>query len=682
MYAATRTDIAGIGFVFSADDPYTGIDFDTCRDPETGALDAWAMATLAGFDSYAETSPSGTGIKAFVQATLPAHGIRRTRPDGLPGGMVEMYDRGRFFTVTGHHVPDAPATIHDAQEAVDALYTRLTSAKTRDDAGEARKADDKQETRNTLTDDELITVASRGKNGAKFNALWMGGMTGYASHSEADLALCSLIAFYTGPDAARVDRLFRQSRLMRPKWNEKRGTETYGEKTVKETIARRSEYWQPGERYADYREQQAIQGSDTTGSELDAKAWMPPANTWPEPLADEAYHGLAGEFVRLIAPQTEADPVAILAQFLTAFGNCIGRSPHFMAEADRHGMNLYAVLVGESSRGRKGTSWGHVRRIFDKVDEKWAATRILDGLSSGEGLIQQCRDPEHDADGNVKDPGAHDKRLLVQASEFANVLQVQGRDGSTLSGHLRNAWDGRSLRTLTRTPLVATAPHISLLGHVTRDELLRLFDDTSAVNGYGNRFQWFAVRRSKLLPLGGRISDADLVPIGARLSEAVYHARAVSEIIRDEQATAIWEAVYADLSKDTPGVLGAMTARAEPQVMRLACVYALLDCSRVIRIEHLLAALGVWAYCERSARWIFGDRLGDPVADEILRDLRAAPAGRTRTEISGLFSNKREATRITHALEALEARGLARCEHTRPEGGIGRDVERWYAATR
>jgi len=435
-YAATHTNIAGIGYVFGADDPYTGLDFDNCRDPVTGELDAWAAAALAGLDSYAEVSPSGTGIKAFVTATLPAHGIRRKRPDDLPGGMVEMYDRSRFFTVTGHHVRDTPASIHDAQEAVDALYARLTSAKPRNDAqpsSAARKADDKQETRDTLTDDELITVASRGKNGAKFTDLWVGSTAGYASHSEADLALCSLLAFYTGPDAARIDRLFRQSRLMRPKWNEKRGTARYGEKTVEETIALRSEYWQPGERYDEYRERQAIQDGDTAAGEPDTKAWTPPANTWPEPLAEEASYGIAGEFVRLIAPQTEADPVAILAQFLTAFGNCIGRSPHFMAEADRHGVNLYGVLVGESSRGRKGTSWGHVRRIFEKVDEKWSATRIMDGLSSGEGLIQQVRDPERDADGNVKEPGAEDKRLLVQASEFANVLQVQGRDGSTLS---------------------------------------------------------------------------------------------------------------------------------------------------------------------------------------------------------------------------------------------------------
>ncbi len=280
-YAANHTEIAGVGYMFSQDDPYSGIDFDTCRGLETGALDTWAEATLAGFDSYAEVSPSGTGIKAFVKATLPDHGIRSKRPDDLPGGTVEMYDRGRFFTVTGHHVRNTPATIHDAQEAVTALYARLTSAKPRDDAAPssaARKTDDKQATRDTLTDDELITAAREARNGAKFTDLWMGNIADYASHSEADLALCSLLAFYTGPDAARIDRLFRESRLMRSKWDEKRGTETYGEMTVAKALSGLTAYWQPGERYADNRERQAIQSGDTTASEPDAAPrdeWTP-----------------------------------------------------------------------------------------------------------------------------------------------------------------------------------------------------------------------------------------------------------------------------------------------------------------------------------------------------------------------------------------------------------------------
>ncbi len=412
------------------------------------------------------------------------------------------------------------------------------------------------------------------------------------------------------------------------------------------------------------------------------EVWTPPTDTWPVPLAEEAFYGIVGEIVRAIEPHTEADPAALLIQLLVAAGNCIGRSPHFMAEADYHALNLFTVLVGDSAKGRKGTSWGHIRRIFESVDAAWM-TRIMDGLSSGEGLIHEVRDPQtSQRDGEkIIEPGVADKRLLVQAPEFANVLRVQMREGSTLSGVLRTAWDRGGLQTMVRkNPLTATHAHISIVGHVTRDELLRLFEATDAANGFGNRFLWFAVRRSKLLPLGGRIGEVDFAPLTDRLTRAVQFARTVGEITRDEAATEVWCDVYAILSDAKPGMLGAMTARAEAQVMRLACLYAVLDTSRVIREEHLLAALAVWAYSAESARWIFGDRLGDPVADEILRSLRMNPDGITRTEVSDLFGRHKNANQITTALHALEARGMARCGREAPTGGVGRHIERWYAA--
>ncbi len=688
MYAATRTNIAGIGYMFSADDPYTGIDFDTCRDPETGELDAWATATLAGFDSYAEVSPSGTGIKAFVKATLSNHGIRRKRPDDLPGGMVEMYDRGRFFTVTGHHVRDTPATIHDAQAGVDALYARLTRTKTRDDTAGARKPDDKQATRDTLTDDELIAFASRSRNGAKFTALWMGSTVGYPSHSEADIALCSLLAFYTGPDAARIDGLFHQSRLMRPKWDERHGADTYGAITVAHAVSSRTEYWQPGERYADYREWQAIQGGDTTASEPDIKAWTPPANTWPEPLADEAYYGLAGEFVRAVEPESEADPVAILGQFLVLFGNCAGRSPYYLIEADKHHTNLNLVTVGDTSSGRKGVALNRARQPFATADEKWEAKRVKGGLSSAEGLIWQVHDPIYEWQTDrktkesayvMKDPGKDDKRFCAAETEFAGVLRQFQRDGNNLSGLIRDAFDKGNLESLTKnSPAKATGAHISILGHITKDELLRYLDTTEAANGLGNRFLWLCVKRSKYLPDGGQ--PVDLAPITARLMDALVFARKAGLMTRDDETRTLWHAVYRPLSEGKPGLLGAMIARSAPIVVRLSMIYALLDCSSVIRKEHLTAAIALWDYAEASARYIFGDALGDAVADEILGALRRAPDGLTRTQISEALGRNQKADRINRSLALIERNGLARCMQIGGGPGEGRPVERWFAA--
>jgi len=682
-YAATRTNIAGIGYVFSADDPHTGIDFDTCRDPETGELDAWAAAALAGFDSYAEVSPSGTGIKAFVQATLPDHGIRRKRPDGIPGGMVEMYDTGRFFTATGHHVRDTPATIHDAQEAVNALYARLTSTKARDDAALSsgmRKADDKQATRDTLTDDELIARASRATNGAKFTELWMGSTVGYASHSEADSALCSLLAFYTGPDAARIDRLFRESRLMRPKWDERRGAETYGEMTVAKALNGRTAFWQPGERYADVCERTGGRGGETTAGESDATAWTPPTAPYPEPLASEAFYGLPGKIVRVIEPHTESDPAALLLQLLVGAGNLIGRTPTLMMDGAAHHPNLFAVLVGTTSKARKGTSWRQIRRLLAMVDPAWADKRITGGLSSGEGLIEAVADPPPD---DNPPPEPIDKRLMIQVGEFASVLAVQGREGNTLSAVLRDAWDGDTLTVLNRkaNKLRATSPHISMVAHVTRDELLRMLQTTEAANGYANRFLWGAVRRRKLLPRGGNLTDAMLLPLADRLKDAVLKARQTRHITLTEQAWELWDDIYAELSQEQAGLLGAITARAEPLVLRLAMIYALMDSTAEIDVPHLMAGCAVWEYCQQSAAWIFGDRLGDPDGDVLLSHLRQRPEGITRTEIHGLFGRNRSAAQVNRALTALEEKNLARRVEEVPDSNRRQRTERWYAVT-
>lgn len=412
-------------------------------------------------------------------------------------------------------------------------------------------------------------------------------------------------------------------------------------------------------------------------------------STWPAPLADHAIHGLAGQFTRIVEPHSESDSAALLGQFLLAFGNAAGASPHFLAEADKHGININAVFVGETAKARKGTSWGHVLRVIKAADPDWSHC-ITSGLSSGEGLIWQVRNPIMRRDpikekGRVvgyeeviADEGIADKRLLTFESEFASVLRVSSRDGNTLTAVIRNAWDTGDLSTLTKNHAArATGAHISILGHITRTELLRYLEDTEAANGFGNRFLWLCVRRSKILPEGGNLSEADLAPIVHKVTEALCFARGMGELRRDVEAREIWFRVYEDLSEGQPGLLGAMIARAEAQVMRLACIYALLDLSPTIRKEHLLAALAVWDYAEASARFIFGERMGDPVADKIMGALAQAPQGLTRTDISSLFGRHRTARDIERALRNLKSTGHIR--HAQEATG-GRSAERWTMA--
>ena len=229
----------GLGYMFCGD--YTGIDLDHCVQAD-GCVDAWAQHWLTHLDSYAEYSPSGTGIHILVRGTIP-HGLRRRVP-GAPHteAAIELYCQRRYFTITGRHVQGTPTTIQTRPEVLTALYTELTASRKHPQERETRP---RASTRSlALSDQALLEKAMAARNGALFRALWQGDSSRYPSPSEADQALCTLLAFWTDGDAARVDRLFRQSGLYtgseerRQKWDRPaRSGETYGQGTIRQAIA-------------------------------------------------------------------------------------------------------------------------------------------------------------------------------------------------------------------------------------------------------------------------------------------------------------------------------------------------------------------------------------------------------------------------------------------------------------
>jgi len=277
----------------------------------------------------------------------------------------------------------------------------------------------------------------------------------------------------------------------------------------------------------------------------------------------------------------------------------------------------------------------------------------------------------------VVDEGEPDKRLMVLESELAGPLKMMGREGNTLSVVLREAWDGDRLRTLTKnSPTKATGAHVSLIGHVTKEELLRHLNETEQANGFANRFLWLLVKRSKELPFGGDWHKLDKTPLIERLRSALEFGKNAGEISWGESARAAWQEVYGPLSEGKPGLFGAVVGRAEAQVVRLAALYAVMDESHTIELDHLNAALALWDYCEQSARYIFGDATGDPVADQIAEALRAAgQEGLTRTQIRDLFKRHMSTYRIDWALTLLIKVGHAR--RTFEDTG-GRPTERWF----
>ena len=407
---------------------------------------------------------------------------------------------------------------------------------------------------------------------------------------------------------------------------------------------------------------------------------------WPEPMAGPARHGLIGELVEAIEPNTEADPAALVVQLLCALGNCIGRGPHYAVEGDEHHGNLFAVVVGPSGKARKGTSWGRIRQIAEQADPDWSRNRIHSGLSSGEGVIWAVRDPITEFDGKkaeepptVKDPGVADKRLLVVESEFSNVLTMIERQGNTLSRVIRDGWDRGSLASMTRnSPAKATGAHISIIGHITDDELRRHLSQTEAANGFANRFLFTCAKRSKFLPYGGDALGAEsIASLGQRVALALRSARRLGRVGMDDKARQIWERSYAALSEGHPGLFGAVIGRAEAQVVRLALLYALLDGASSIGVPHLRAALAVWEYCEASAQYIFGATMGDPVADDILAALDDAGSdGLNRTAIHKALSRNRSASQIDRALDLLKGAGRVSSE-TIQTGGRPSEVWRF-----
>jgi hypothetical protein len=386
--------------------------------------------------------------------------------------------------------------------------------------------------------------------------------------------------------------------------------------------------------------------------------------------------------------------MALLLQTLAAFGNAAGRGAHMRAEGDEHPAGLFVLLVGDTAKGRKGTSWGRVRQFFELAARDWLLGCVTSGAISGEGMVWEVRDPittrrkakkdERDrADGDglieeITDAGVEDKRRLWYASEFASILHPARRDTNTLSCVIRDAWDKANWRTAAKnSPACVTGAHTSIIAHITAHELTGSLSAADRFNGFANRFLFACVKRSKCLPESTQPDPKLVSVLAGRLCKAINFAHAQREVVRDEQARARWAEVYPKLSAGLPGLLGAITSRAEAQVLRLSLTYALLDCSPVVRPEHLNAALAVWHYCARSATFLFGEATGDPLADKLLALLvDVGPAGLSRSQIRDHVGGRVLAEKIEAALLTLRDAGLARVERKET---VGRPVERWFA---
>jgi hypothetical protein len=403
---------------------------------------------------------------------------------------------------------------------------------------------------------------------------------------------------------------------------------------------------------------------------------------WPEPVGPEAFAGLAGRWALAVQPYTEASPAGVLVSTLVAFGNAAGGSCYAPVTATRHHLNEFALLVGPTGTARKSEAMRLGCRPLQLADTGWDS-RIQRGFGSGEAIVEEVRDPIRGLKVDeevILDKGAEDKRLLIHEDEFAHPLTVCARDGSTLSPLIRAAWDGVRLENRTKgKKTTATDAHISVLAGITADELARRVTESEIANGFLNRFLLVAVHRPKKLsrprPIRGDIEDEYV----RAFKSALRFARQGGPVDFDEAAGRRWDTAYEqELSVGRRGLAGTACARADAHTLRLAMLYALLDKSPAITVAHVESALALWSYCERSARFVFGESLGDPVADKILAGLRAAAAaGMTRSEIRTLIGGRIPEKAIEAALALIARHRLA--EMTLETDTGGRPAERWTA---
>ena len=637
--------LAGVGFVFTTQDDYVGVDLDKCGDRATGQLEPWALDIVDRLDSYTEWSPSGTGVHILCRGVLPPAGSRR--------GRVEMYDQGRYFTVTGWgygRFGDRPITERiDVLAAVHAEHVAPPAPTVAPAPVTTRMA-------SSQTDDDLWSRMFRAKNGDKIRRLYDGDTSGHLNddgtpdHSDAVMALVGYLAWWTGRDAIQTDRMFRQSRLYADnpkKWDR------LSSQTVGKAIATVTEGGYTGSTARDRI------GDGTTFSDRDASLRMASWNADAKPELDaKALHGLAGDVVRLVDPHTEADPAAVLASFIVAFGNAVGTRPHHMLGAETHHARAFALIVGTTGTGRKGASWAPIRELMTLADGGWSV-RIRSGLSSGEGLIAAVADEASKDDQDVVK--VTDRRLLAIETEFSKPLRSMRREGNTLSAVIRDAWDHGNLATITRSNSIATTgAHISIVGHITPAELEKETSANDASNGFLNRFLFVLSRRSKFLSRPEPLDGDALHDMSLRVRRMLDEARRIGRITWHPETTELWDAIYGDLSgheadedgADDGGLAGLLLNRREAHVLRLSMLYALMDGSDQIRLIHLEAAVELWWYCEQSVRTVFGDASADAIQHRIWAHLQKA-GRQTRTDISNLLGRHVPSARIDAALQAM-----------------------------
>jgi hypothetical protein len=387
-----------------------------------------------------------------------------------------------------------------------------------------------------------------------------------------------------------------------------------------------------------------------------------PHRNAPQPSADCLY-GLVGDVARAAhQANREVNAHAAALGFMVALAAGMGRGPFLRLGDDWHHPRLFALHVGRSGRGRKGTAFKLTRRILKRLEERYTDVFFQNhtgGLSSREGLVMMIHDGYSKGTGkNTEEvPAVADKRLFILESEFVNVLHQAGREGNTLSAALRDAWDGQGIKPAIKNNAIGVGrPHINLMGHITPGELTDCMKTRELSNGFANRFMviWAEQPARHAFPPG--TPDEVVNALTERMAEVLRFAGAARFVDHDSlpmhlntEARSMYQALYeGELSRRTGGDrMAGLLERRAPMLLRLAMIFALCDLSREIAPPHINAALSWVRYWEESVAFIFASAKEEAKAEQTsdaaarILDYLHQNGEATRTELTNVCFQKR-----------------------------------------
>jgi hypothetical protein len=735
--AVTKTTIngvEGVGFVLGGltlEKKILGVDIDGCYDPNTDTLTPWAEKIVDLLGCYTERTPSGLGLRIWVVGEWPfkEHKFNLGKEAGHGDKVgIEIYDVGRYFTVTGDAwyeeaanaliEPRDLSSLHNLCLEIQTQYPRVSKSKIDLTSASAKGVEIKQEgsvitdkyellMRGTVTGDKPLIIADG-----------MGNSVTYDDRSAADLALCTFSALKHGDNPDAIWKDYENSSLFRPKWEKRE--DDFRRLTIANGIATAAKMngaqtpvsnearpdW-ANETPQDFESENRTEPSsdedgrlkiyDMTKEELaiqdEAEYPVFKLKRVAGPDFDPAHlYGVVGRIAKRMCEHSEAHLASVYLNLIVSFGSIIGRGPYFNVDNTTLYTNDYLAIAGLTAEGRKGLAADVAGALLANIDTQWFSNRNCGGFSSSQAVLSELRDDstfqKFDSKlGGYKtviQPGVRDKRLCIRESELSNLFKLMADPKSRAAEVFRNMWDSKPLsnRVAGKTEigehntLVCKEPHGSIVGTTTPSLARTTMPLDKETSGDGNRFLWCYTKRTQLCPAGGpRIDwatetinyDGTEVGLILHLVETISRARQGRLVPICKSTRRHWNYLYQKLEAQAKtGLLGGMTTRGAAHVRKIAMILALLDREDEVNLDHLEAAEYIWDYSLRSARYIFMSMSLE--GSKIVRAAEAAgPVGITATDVHRLFGNNRGAEWVrTELADLVSGDFLTRTLEQRP----------------